>query len=411
MHAGFWGPFVPQFDDINWSGTPNDTPLAIPDPCLAYNAANWTGAYVDALIGIGVQSSDAAPGSCALAARKANTDVLVVRHAANCVQGEPNCDAEVNGKMYFQSSLCATGTADQVQSVGNTPVTVALKLASATNTTSTADNAYAGMTIRITAGTGAGQSRVISTYNATSAVATVTTAWSTTPDSTSRYVIVENMLGTSGFSLHNRGADCAVASATPKRKFVSNIYYVRSYANTIGDGIPTLMRSSFDPSGPPALAHQAAEPLVEGVEGFAVELGLDNVVTRCGLNGAVDLSAPIAKVDPSTCALNIDPLLNTLPTNRGDGNPDQFVRCTTAAPCTPAQLANAVVAKFYVLVRNTEPTSGYTDTKTYCLASIPASGTCPPASVLGPFNDGYKRHLFANTVRLTTVSGRRETAQ
>ena len=100
-----------------------------------------------------------------------------------------------------------------------------------------------------------------------------------------------------------------------------------------------------------------------------------------------------------------------LPKNRGDGNPDQFVRCTTAAPCTALQLANAVATKLFVLVRNTEPTAGYTDTKTYCMASLPASGVCPAASVVGPLRDHYKRHLFSTTVRLTSVSGRRETPQ
>jgi Tfp pilus assembly protein PilW len=410
VHAGFWGQFVPQFDDVTWTSVPADTPTQVPDPCLAYSAANWTTAYVDALFGIPVQSSDAAPGTCALAGKLANTDVLVVRHAAPCTAGEANCDDEVAGKLYFQSSQCSAGTAGIAQAVNNSASAIALALPSASSSTSPTDNAYSGMQVRLTGGTGAGQSRTIASYSGTTGIATVSQAWGTPPDGTTTYVIVESLLATTGFSLHERGANCATAPAALKRKFVSNIFFIRNYADTAGDGIPTLVRSEFDPSGAPALAHQAAVALIPGIERFAVELGVDNSVARCGLNTAVDYSQPVAKVDPASCAVNnIDSSLNTLPTNRGDGNPDQFIRCTTATPCTPAQLANVVAVKLYVLVRNAETSAGYTDTKTYCMSSLDASGNCPAASVAGPFNDRYKRHIFTTTVRLTTVSGRRET--
>jgi prepilin-type N-terminal cleavage/methylation domain-containing protein len=409
VHAGFWGQFVPQFDDVNWTSVPADTPTQVPDPCLAYSAGNWTTAYVDALLGIPVQSSYAAPGTCALAGRRANTDVLVVRHAAPCTAGEANCDAEVAGKLYFQSSQCSAGTAGTAQALGNSASAIALALPSASSSTSSTDNAYNGMQVRLTGGTGAGQSRTIASYSASTGIATVSQAWATPPDGTTTYVIVEDLLATNGFSLHERGADCATAPAALKRKFVSNIFFIRDYADTAGDGIPTLVRSEFDPSGTPALAHQAAVALVPGIERFAVELGVDNSVARCGLNTAVDYSQPVAKVDPASCAANVDSSRNTLPTNRGDGNPDQFIRCTAAAPCTPAQLANVVAVKLYVLVRNTETSAGYTDTKTYCMSSLDASGNCPAANLAGPFNDRYKRHIFTTTVRLTNVSGRRET--
>jgi hypothetical protein len=395
---------------------PADTPTQVPDPCLPYSANNWTPAYVDALLGIPVQSSDAAPGTCALAGKRANTDVLVVRHAAPCTAGEANCDAEVAGKLYFQSSQCSAGTAGTAQAVNNSASAIALALPSASSSTSPTDNAYNGMQIRLTGGAGVGQSRTITGYSATTGIATVSQAWSTPPDGTTTYVIVESLLATNGFTLHARGANCATAPAALKRKFVSNIFYIRDYADTAGDGIPTLVRSEFDLSGASALngtsalAHQTAVALIPGIERFAVELGVDNSVARCGLNTAVDYSQPVAKVDPASCLVNnMDSSLNTLPTNRGDGNPDQFIRCTAATPCTPAQLANAVAVKLYVLVRNTETSAGYTDTKTYCMSSLDASGNCPAANVAGPFKDGYKRHIFTTTVRLTTVSGRRET--
>lgn len=406
IHAGFWGAYGPQFDDTGWPSVPYDAPILVPDPCLAYSATNWTTAYRNELIGIPVQSSDAAPGSCVLADRKANTDVLVVRHADTCVPGEAGCAADTAGKLYLQTSQCSTGTRGTAQATGNSSTTIALN---GGVITSRANNAYSGMPIRIVSGTGAGQTRVIDTYNGTTFVATVTAPWGTTPDGTSIYTIVESILDTAAFSLHKKGPDCAAAAAADKRKFVSNIYYIRDYASAAGDGIPTLVRSAFDPAGPAALAHQDAEALVEGVERFTVELGIDSTVTRCALNSAVDYGVVVDKVNPATCAAGADPAQNTLPTNRGDGNPDGFVRCTTAAPCSAATLSNAVAARLYTLVRSADTSPGYTDGKTYCLGPSGVDGVCPAANKVGPFNDGYKRHLFSTTVRLVNVSARRET--
>ena len=319
--AGFWSTFVPPFDDLTLTTVPptSDVPNAAPDPCLAYSTPNWNAAYKTNLIGIPVQAYDAAPSGCSsvMTSKQSNTDVLVVRHANNCVPGDANCEADASGKLYFQTSLCET---------------------------------------EITAG--------------------------------SNYV-----LDTTGFTLKNRNC----TTAADKRKFISNIYYIRSYSNSSGDGIPTLVRSQFDLSSG-TLAHQAAVPLIEGIDGFKVEIGVDNK-SRCGTNA--DYTAIISRVDPATCAVNATTAAsNTLPTNRGDGVPDgDFIRCTTASPCTADQLMNAVAVKIYVLARATEITPGYTDTKTYTLGS----------STVGPFNDHYKRHLFSTTVRLTNVAGRRET--
>lgn len=52
---------------------------------------------------------------------------------------------------------------------------------------SSEDNANAGYYVALTAGTGAGQRRLIASYDGTSKVAIVTPAWTTTPDATSSY--------------------------------------------------------------------------------------------------------------------------------------------------------------------------------------------------------------------------------
>lgn len=178
-----------------------------------------------------------------------------------------------------------------------------------------------------------------------------------------------------------RGRDCT--TVTGARRYISNIYYIREDA-----GIPTLMRLEFGNPTP--------QPLIEGVEDFRVELGIDD---ESKTGEAVDYSVA---VDFGT-----DPADRTNPTNRGDGVPDRFISCPSA-DCTDVDvLANVVAVKLYVLVRNLQPTPGYQDLKSYCLGS---SG-CPGANVFTPSaaEQSYKRHLFTSTVRLNNVSSRRET--
>ena len=83
-----------------------------------------------------------------------------------------------------------------------------------------------------------------------------------------------------------------------------------------------------------------------------------------------------------------------------DGAPDgAFVSCTTASPCTVDQLTNVTAVTVYLLVRSREAAPNFTDTKTYQLGSVSA----------GPFNDGFKRHVYVSTLRLPNIAGRRQT--
>ncbi len=36
VHAGFWGTYLPPFDDLNATPATSDIPSAVPDPCLTY---------------------------------------------------------------------------------------------------------------------------------------------------------------------------------------------------------------------------------------------------------------------------------------------------------------------------------------------------------------------------------------
>jgi type IV pilus assembly protein PilW len=366
-HAGFWGGYVPKFDDVSYSAAvPGDAPSALmvaaPEPCLAYTSWGATVGYFDSMIGIPVQSYDTTPTNCGGGAagqpitnKQADTDVLVVRHADHCLPGTGNCEADTiasaTPKVYFQSSLCSLETENVP------PYRYVLS------------NALAAFTLKVRGCTG-------------------------TPPGT-------------------------VGVAANRRKFVSNMYYVRNYAVSVGDGIPTLMRSTFGTGGVGSIpGFEPAVALIEGIQGLAVELGID-AKSRCGTNADTAL---LSRVDPTTvatgCAVNAAiAASNTLPLNRGDGVPESFVRCSGAGGCTPAQLENVVAVKVYVLARSRETSPNTTDTKVYCLGSTCPAATvtaCPavgtnPAPLLGPFCDGYKRHVYQTVVRLHNVSGRRET--
>jgi len=314
-HAGYWGGYIPMFDDQTASLTvaPTDDPGAIPDPCQ--DPTTWTSEDRENLIGIPVQAYDDADvpelDSCdgIILDYEPNTDLLVVRHADTCAVGDAGyCAADVNGMVYLQVSRCDSD-----------------------------------------------------------------------PPPPARYVldsVIANFTATR--------MNCATLAE--RRRYVSNIYYIRDYAVTAGDGIPTLVRSEFDFVGG-ALAQQPAVPLVEGVEAFRIEFGVDDVSRS---DDPVDYTTPIDWEDPED---------KNTPTNRGDGVPDgDFVRCTTATPCTVSDLVNSTSAKIYVLARSREASPNYTDTKTYTLGT---------AGAIAPFNDHFKRHVFTTTVRLNNIAGRR----
>lgn len=59
-------------------------------------------------------------------------------------------------------------------------------------------------------------------------------------------------------------------------RYVPSVYYVRNFANTAGDGIPTLCRYSMDYSG--TSPKMAEECIAQGVERMQIEYGIDTDV-------------------------------------------------------------------------------------------------------------------------------------
>ena len=337
LHAGFWGGYVPEFDDLTNKDIPNGYPPAppstaadVPPLCTAY--APWSENYKQQILSTPVQVYGDVPADCVTAnskvadSRYSNTGksvspvIVAVRHAEPCEAkaGSATCPLNYGSDLYLQVSRCFKGTSNVS--------TVSLDT----------------------------QPYVLSNVQA-------------------------------DFSLKNLDCTTATPTTAPLRRYVSNIYYVRNYSVTPGDGLPTLVRNAFTVKGG-VLEYQAAEPLVEGVEDLRIELGID------------DVSKSGESVDYEAAVLWANSLNKTTARNRGDGAADEFVICPNEG-CTALQLAGAVSAKIHVLVRSLQPTPGYTDTKTYHLG----------AATVGPFNDGFKRHVFSSYVRFNNISTRRET--
>ena len=68
-------------------------------------------------------------------------------------------------------------------------------------------------------------------------------------------------------------------------------------------------------------------------------------------------------------------------------------------PATPAEWGDVMGTVVHLLARNPEVIGGHVDVKTYHRGL---------AGALGPFNDGYRRHIFTAAVRLQNPSMRRE---
>ena len=161
------------------------------------------------------------------------------------------------------------------------------------------------------------------------------------------------------FTLHQK--DCVTAA--PLYQYRTHIYFVANNDQP-GDGIPTLKRAELGPGAFNIV------PLVEGVENLQIEYGLDTAAPTTGT-----------------------PAVYT-------ANPNSYLACAPAV-CA-SYWGNTVAAKINILTRDLTPTQGYTDTKTYTLG-LTAGGA---ANTFGPFNDGFRRHVYYAVARLNNPASR-----
>jgi type IV pilus assembly protein PilW len=175
-------------------------------------------------------------------------------------------------------------------------------------------------------------------------------------------------LDTAEASLTRTKRDCATVADV--HRYVTRIYFVANN-DLAGDGIPTLKRAELGAGAGGATAFKIV-PLVEGVENLQIEFGID--------------------VD-------------------NDGAPDVFTADPDSYACAGsacvANWRNVMAARLNLLVRSTETTPGYVDTKVYVLGKK-ADGTENrfPATGTG-YGDAYRRHVYQAEIRLNNPVGRR----
>lgn len=138
--------------------------------------------------------------------------------------------------------------------------------------------------------------------------------------------------------------DAVIAGVAQNWRYMPRIYYVRNYAATAGDGIPTLCRYYLDFSA--ATPTSTEECLARGVENLQIEYGIDTDT---------------------------------------DGVANQYFSNPTAA-----QLQSQLVSvRIYLLMRSVEPDPGYTNIKMYNLGN----------TVYDPNpDDNFYRRVYTTTV-------------
>ena len=154
--------------------------------------------------------------------------------------------------------------------------------------------------------------------------------------------------------------------AAPIRHMITHIYYVSPCSSRSGSGGTTC--ASTDDGGSPIPTLYRLElsktasgtafvdyPLVEGIQSFQVDYGLDS---------------------------------------DADGSPNSAY---STDPGATSNWQNLMAVRMYVLARNTMISPGYLDTKTYNLGSTAIAGS-----------GSYRRHVYDTLVRLKNPSERRE---
>lgn len=124
-----------------------------------------------------------------------------------------------------------------------------------------------------------------------------------------------------------------------------SIYYIRQYANTPGDNIPTLCKKTLRGPGP----GMVTECLATGIENLQIEYGIDN---------------------------------------SEDGHPNIYM---TNPNLTDMQ--NVVAARIFLLARTTEIDTRYTNDKAYAISNAP--NFVP--------NDSFHRRVFSTSVSIQNI--------
>lgn len=162
---------------------------------------------------------------------------------------------------------------------------------------------------------------------------------------------------------------CNTAQTAELRKFVVRTYYLASCDNCSGtaDTMPTLKVAEFVNG-----AIQSSS-LVIGIQDVHYSYGVDT-----DNNGSPDCYVDNPAIDNTAACPNSAGYV--------------WTNATT-------NWSNVTAVRISVLARNLLPTNGWTDKRTYDLGRATADG---------PYNDGYKRHVYSAVARVWNVGGLKE---
>lgn len=171
------------------------------------------------------------------------------------------------------------------------------------------------------------------------------------------------LLGTAGEFVHMNnsavGTLCTVTAAL--RPYVIYLYFVGTYNGK--DNV--LMRAQLRLNGT-ATDMTDVTPLVDGIDNMQLDYGVDTT---------------------------------------GDGNADVYFPSVALPVMAVADWQNVVSVKINLLARNTEVSQDY---KGSALEAAKTYNLGPSAGSIGPFTDGFRRHVYSSVVRIQNISGRRE---
>ena len=139
----------------------------------------------------------------------------------------------------------------------------------------------------------------------------------------------------------------SVNVATPRADWLysPSIYFIRSYADAPGDGVPTLCRKVLRGAGP----SMVSECLATGIENLQVEYGIDTTE---------------------------------------DGHPNIFMTAPTLT-----QMQDVVTARIFLLARTSEIDTRYTNDKTYTVSN---------AAAYTP-NDSFHRRVVSTSTTIRNI--------
>jgi type IV pilus assembly protein PilW len=193
-------------------------------------------------------------------------------------------------------------------------------------------------------------------------------------------------MGGSSFTLLQK--DCSTPALV--RTIIQRMYYVSTCnvcTGTNADTTPTLKVVEY------ANGALQVTPLVEGIEDLQFDYGMDYDIAAGGVTG----SPSCYVTDPADLA--------TLPAAAGYPSATSAPNAGPGGACATFPIAmknwtNVVAVRIHLRARSAVATAGWTDMRSYDMGLL--EGT------VGPFNDGYKRHIYSTLARLNNVSGQRE---